>query len=261
MNMLIKQEGIILKTIDYGESNKIATVLTKDSGKLSVMAKGAKKPNSRYAAVMQPFVYGSFVYFKGSGLPTISQGEIILSFKQLHYDLFKAAHAAYITELIEKLTEERRPYVFLFDLLLLALKQIDTGQDPEIIARIVDLKMLTVAGAKPNLDGCASCKSVERDPIAFSIPFAGFLCSGCVHRDERAYPVTLSMVKLIRTLFYVDLTKLGSISIKRETKERLHQIISSYYQEYVGVTLKSQRFIDQLKKVDGNHFKLDEKKD
>ncbi len=62
------------------------------------------------------------------------------------------------------------------------------------------------------------------------------------------------MVKLIRTLYYVDLTKLGSISIKPETKERLHQIISSYYQEYVGVTLKSQRFIDQLKKSRWHSF-------
>ncbi|MFS0786287.1 DNA repair protein RecO [Shouchella sp. 1P09AA] len=255
--MLIKEEGIILKTIDYGESNKIATVLTKDHGKITLMAKGAKKPNSRYAAVMQPFVHGSFVYFKGNGLPTISQGEIIKSFKHVHFDLFKAAYAAYITELMDKLTEERKPYLFLFDWLYLSIEQIDKGQDPEIIARIIDLKMLSIAGAKPNIDGCASCRSVERDPVVFSLTFAGFLCRVCAPRDERAFPLTLSMVKLIRTLYYVDLNKVGAISIKRETKARLAQIISSYYQEYVGVTLKSQRFIDQLKKVDPDHFKVD----
>lgn len=72
--MLKKQDAIVLKSIDYGETNKIVTLFTKEDGKLAVLAKGAKKPNSRFAAVTQPFVYGSYLYFQGNGLPSLSQG-------------------------------------------------------------------------------------------------------------------------------------------------------------------------------------------
>lgn len=59
--MLTKCEGIVLRTNDYGETNKIVTLLTREHGKIGVMARGAKKPNSRLSAVSQPFLYGSFL--------------------------------------------------------------------------------------------------------------------------------------------------------------------------------------------------------
>ncbi|MDO7268515.1 DNA repair protein RecO [Shouchella clausii] len=249
--MLKKQDAIVLKSIDYGETNKIVTLFTKEDGKLAVLAKGAKKPNSRFAAVTQPFVYGSYLYFQGNGLPSLSQGEAVDSFKELQFDIVKSAYAAYITELVDKLTEERKPTFFLFDWLLLALRQINTGQDAEIIARIMDMKMLPLAGAKPELDCCACCRSETRDPVAFSVAYAGFLCSNCIHKDERAFPITLPFAKLFRVLYYVDLTKVGTISVKAETKRRLEWMIRTYYDEYVGVQLKARRFISQLDKIGG----------
>lgn len=53
--MLIKSEGIVLRTTDYGETNKIVTLLTREHGKIGVMARGAKKSNSRLSAISQPF--------------------------------------------------------------------------------------------------------------------------------------------------------------------------------------------------------------
>ncbi|MGN7284940.1 DNA repair protein RecO [Shouchella rhizosphaerae] len=249
--MLKKQDAIVLKSIDYGETNKIVTLFTKEDGKLAVLAKGAKKPNSRFAAVTQPFVYGSYLYFQGNGLPSLSQGEAVDSFKELQFDIVKSAYAAYITELVDKLTEERKTTFFLFDWLLLALRQINTGQDAEIIARIMDMKMLPLAGAKPELDCCACCRSETRDPVAFSVAYAGFLCRNCIHKDERAFPITLPFAKLFRVLYYVDLTKVGTISVKAETKRRLEWMIRTYYDEYVGVQLKARRFISQLDKMGG----------
>lgn len=60
--MMNKWEGIVLRTMPYGETNKIVTILTKEAGKLTAMARGAKKPASRLSSITQLFVYGSFYY-------------------------------------------------------------------------------------------------------------------------------------------------------------------------------------------------------
>ncbi len=65
--MLQKCEGIVLRTTDYGETNKIVTLYTREWGKIGVMARGAKKPKSRLSAITQPFTYGYFLMQKGNG--------------------------------------------------------------------------------------------------------------------------------------------------------------------------------------------------
>ncbi|WP_059102654.1 DNA repair protein RecO [Shouchella shacheensis] len=255
--MLKKVEAVVLKTIDYGETNKVITLYTKEAGKVAVIAKGAKKPSSRFSAITQPFVYGTFLYYQGQGLGSLSQGEAIASFKLLQSDVLVSAYASYIVELVEKLTEEKKVYMFLFDWLVLSLRQLNDGIDPEVLARIMDMKMLTIAGAKPELDCCASCKSTERDPVAFSISFAGFLCTRCRAEDERAYPVSLQLAKLLRLFYYVEIQRLGRISVKPETKNKVKTIIHHYYDDYVGVQLKTRRFLEQIEKLDANAFRLD----
>ncbi len=66
--MLMKKvEGIIIRTTDYGETNKVVTIFTKEFGKLGVMARGAKKPKSRLSSASQLFMYGVFVIQTSSG--------------------------------------------------------------------------------------------------------------------------------------------------------------------------------------------------
>ena len=79
--MLNKWEGIVLRTIPYGESNKIVTMFTREAGKVTAMARGAKKPRSKLAAVTQPFTHGTFLIRKGRGMGTLSQGEPIDSMR------------------------------------------------------------------------------------------------------------------------------------------------------------------------------------
>ncbi|SDC31506.1 DNA repair protein RecO [Shouchella lonarensis] len=255
--MLKKVDGIVLKSIDYGETDKIVTLYTTSYGKMAVLAKGAKKGTSRFSAVTQPFVYGSFLFFQGRGMPSLSQGDVLQSFKTIHMDMTKAAYAAYMVELVDKLTEARRIYLHVFDWLIVALKQLETGYDGEVIARIVDLKMLTVAGAKPVLDYCAVCRSDTHDPTVFSITQAGFLCVTCAYRDQHAYPISITFAQLLRTLYYVDLNKIGTISISASTKKRLRTMLHMYYDEYVGIHLKTRGFITQLERYDPRLFTLD----
>ncbi|WP_100406763.1 DNA repair protein RecO [Bacillus solitudinis] len=247
--MLQKVEGIVIRTTDYGESNKIVTIYSKELGKIGVMSRGSKKPKSRLTAVSQLFIHGMFLLQKSQGLGTLSQGEIIDSFREVRNDLFRASYATYVVELTDKLTDDRKPSSAIFNLLSQTLHLLNEGVEPEILLRIYEMKMLSVAGIQPQLDECVHCHLTDL-PVAFSIRHAGFLCKRCVHIDDNARRISPQTARLLRLFFYIDLNRLGQISLKEETRATLRAIINDYYDEYSGVTLKSRRFLEQLEKMD-----------
>jgi DNA repair protein RecO (recombination protein O) len=246
--MMQKVEAIVIRTNDYGESNKIVTLYTRENGKVGVMARGAKKPKSRLAAVSQLFIHGLYLFQRSNGLGTLSQAEMIHSFKEVRNDLFLASYATYMVELTDRLTDEKEQNEPLFNLLQQTLQYLDEGIDPDVLLRIFEMKMMAVAGISPELDQCASCGSTEL-PSGFSISEAGFLCRRCMHKDERAFPITPHTARLLRLFYYIDLNRLGQISLKDETKKEIKLIISTYYDEYSGVTLRSKRFLEQLERM------------
>ncbi|OIJ16703.1 DNA repair protein RecO [Anaerobacillus alkalilacustris] len=246
--MLQKVEGIVIRTTDYGEANKILTLYTRELGKIGVMARGAKRPKSRLSSISQLFTHGTYVFQKTTGLGVLNQGEIINSFRDLRADIFLTAYGAYIVELLDKLTEQNEINPYLYELLFQILKYIDEGYDYEILTRIFEMKMLKVAGVGIHIDGCAHCGTQEGE-FFFSIKEGGFICHRCLHIDEKALKITTSTAKLLRLFYYFDLHRLGSISVKPETKLQLKQILETYYDEYSGLHLKSRRFLNQLSKM------------
>lgn len=249
--MFGKVEGIVIRTTDYGETNKIITLFTRQSGKIGVMARGAKKSKSRLSSLGQLFIVGDFLVQSGSGLGTLHQGEIQYSMRSIREDIFKTGYAAYIVELTDKLTEEKKPNPYLYELLYQTLHYINEGIDYEVLTFIYELKMLQVAGIHPHLDGCVQCGNLE-GKFAFSIREGGFLCQRCAHLDPHLIILTAQATKLLRLLYYYDLKRLGNISLKPETKTLLRQVITNYYNQYSGLHLKSKRFLEQLDK-----FKLE----
>lgn len=246
--MLQKSEGIVIRTVDYGETNKIITLFTRDSGKIALFASGAKKTRSRLSAVTQLFTYGHFMCFMGKGLGSIRQGEVIDTFRDLRTDLYRTAYASYIAELLDKLTDEKAPIPSLFELLHQTFRYIDEEVDPEVMAFIFEAKMLSVAGIRPELNRCQNCKRTE-GLFVFSVREGGLLCAKCKTIDPYHFPLSETAVKLLRLFVQIDLNRLGKVSLKPETKRELETVLSAYFEEYSGVKLKSKRFLDQLKRM------------
>lgn len=246
--MLQKYEGIVIRTNDYGESNKIVVIYSREAGKIGGMARGAKKPSSRLSSVSQLFTYGYFLMQTGRGLGTLQQGEMISSLRAIREDLFKTAYASYIVDLLDKATGEKEPNPFLFELLSQSLQYINEEYDPDIITNIFEMKMLGVLGLYPVMDQCAVCGSKEAH-FGFSIRENGLICHQCFDRDPYFLPLSQNAIKLLRLFYFFDLQRLGNISVKQETKKELRDAISLYYEEYSGLYLKSKRFLDQLDKL------------
>lgn len=92
--MLNKVNGVVIRTVDYGEGNKILRLYTEEKGKLSLMARGAKKVKSRHAAVSQLFTLAQYTFFSSGSMGTLNHGEIIRPRSLIREDLVKTAFAA-----------------------------------------------------------------------------------------------------------------------------------------------------------------------
>lgn len=179
---------------------------------------------------------------------TLRQGETIDTFRDLRGDIYRMAYAAYIAELLDRLTDQGVPNPFLFEWLYQSLSYIDEHVDPEVISFIFSTKMLDVAGIRPQLTRCTSCGS-EQGPFVFSVREGGLLCPQCASIDARHLNLSQASIKLLRLFMGMDIKRLGKVSLKTETKREIKKTLDAYYEEYSGLKLKSTRFLDQLARM------------
>lgn len=246
--MQVKTEAIVIRTTNYAESDKILTLYSREQGKIGVMAKGVRKPKSRLAAVSQLFTYGHYIYYARSKTPLLNQGEVLNSFRHIKEDLYKTSYAAYVVELMDKLMVDGEKNPFLFQLLYHTLTYMQEDKDPEILTRIFEVKMLQAAGLRPQLDVCSRCER-DQGPMLFSVRAGGLLCEQCRHSDPYAIVLSGGAAKLLRLFQHLDVTRLGEITVKRETKQQLNRVLRAFIDEYTGVRLKSRAFLEQMESM------------
>jgi DNA repair protein RecO (recombination protein O) len=245
--MLYRVEGIVIRSTDYGEGNKIVTLLTSTQGKQGVVIRGARKPKSRYGALAQLFTYGEYSFYKSGSLGTLNSGEVIEPFRRLREGLEGPAYASYAAELTDRAVGEEEAGAFLFQQLKACLHALAEGKDPGVVMRVYEMIIVGRAGYLPVLDGCVSCGSTE-GPFVFSPAAGGALCPLCRHRDPAALELDEGVWKLLRLFTRLDLSRLGNIALKESSKRQLQLAMRRWIDYYMGLNLKSRHFLDQLER-------------
>ncbi|GEL78309.1 DNA repair protein RecO [Tenuibacillus multivorans] len=247
--MIEKVQGIVLRTRDYGETNKIITLYTKEYGLISAVARGAKKTKSRMAAITQPFIYGLFLTQIGKGLGTIHQGDILNSMRGIREDIIKTAYASYMCELVAKMVNEKEPNSALFDELNISLERMLDDEPPEAISIMFELKMYHIGGFAPVVHNCVNGHD-DRPITAFSVVDGGVVCDMCQSSSEYTIPLPAHAYKVLRQMSLTSIKRIRNISIKHDTLKLLRHILDQYYERYGGMTIKSKRFLDQMHLLD-----------
>jgi DNA repair protein RecO (recombination protein O) len=247
--VLYKLEGIVIRSMDYGENNKIIAIYTRHNGKMSVMVRGAKKMNSQFSSVTQLFTHGEFVVFKTGSMGTLNQGETIESHRKLRENLHMSAYSAYVVELIDRIVPEFDKNEIMFEQLKASLDAIGADKDAAIVLHIMEMKMLAIAGYMPQLDACVSCGAHEGE-MAMSITQGGILCTNCNYSDTQLIRITASTLKMLRLFQWMDLRRLGAIEVKEETKRQLKLTMRALMDHYIDIRLKSRGFLDQMDKYE-----------
>ncbi|MCC3372807.1 DNA repair protein RecO [Cohnella sp. REN36] len=242
--MLYRMEGIVIRSTDYGEGNKIITVFTPTHGKQGLVVRGARKPKSRYASLAQLFTLGDFSFYKTGQLGTLNSGEIIEPFRELRENLDAAAYAAYLVELCDRAVQDEDASAFLYAQLKAALAAIAEGKDPPILARLFEMKIARAAGYAPVLDECVNCGRID-GPFRFSPAAGGALCRQCASRDPSALELEEPVWKLLRVFSAMDIRRLGQITVKESSAGQLKLAMRRWFDHHLALHLKSRHFLDQ----------------
>lgn len=240
--MYKKIEGIVVSEYSYEDNSKIINIFTKD-GIIGVFAKGAKKIRSPFFGTTNKFTYGVFnISYKENGLSKLTDVEILNNFTNIKKDISKVGYATYITELsLQVYKHENKSNIY--DLYLASLNKINEGYDSRIISNILKLKLLDYLGIKPIIDRCTECGSTS-NIITVSSYLGGFVCKDCLKNEKI---VSNKTIKLIRMLYYVDISKITKLDISKEIIKEIDDFTSDYYDRYSGIYLKSKILLDCIK--------------
>lgn len=238
-------EGIIISTTDYSETSKIVNVLTYEYGIIGILAKGSKTIKSPFRSSCEKLNYGKFIiYYKKDKLSTLKEVNIINYFKNIHKDIFKISYASYLLELAKQVNKQNDSKDIL-QLLINALNKIEEGFDSLVITNILELKYLKYLGVLPIIDECCICGN-KNNIVTLSSYKGGYICSNCYKNEKK---VDSKTIKLIRMLYYVDISKISKVTISPKCKKEINEFLDDYYSRYTGLYLKSKNFVKDLQKL------------
>ena len=227
----VKMSGIIISESNLGDYDKMLTMLTPGLGKISCVAKGARRQRSALLAGTQFLCFGEYLMYKGANTYNINSCETIEVFYNLRTDLDKLNNAVYITKIIQDVTEENQNCYKILQLFLNTLYTLsETDKDPELIISIFKLKLLCFLGFTPRITECTNCKQKENLQY-FSLKDNGFKCSVCAKQDTSCLTMTESTANAIRYIVMSPAKKLYSFNLKDESLNELKLITKLYFEE------------------------------
>ena len=185
----VKTEGIVLRSLRYGEADRILHLYTPMRGKVGAIAKGVRRTKSRFGGRLEPFFHLNLILHEGrSDLLTVTSAETVAPHARLRVDGPALDAAARACDAVSRLFDTQEPNPAVFHLLANELGLIDA--DPAAHATHANqlafrLKLLLAAGLAPQLAACTACG--ERDHlVAFSGAAGGVVCAGC---EAGAFPI------------------------------------------------------------------------
>jgi DNA repair protein RecO (recombination protein O) len=178
-----KSKGIVLRSIRYGEADRILDLYTRDLGLVSAIAKGIRRTKSRFGGRLEPLSCVEFLAYKGKTLDTITQVEILRSFRGVREDIARFECAGRMVGVVRALSGGDEADRRVFNLLYHALDALESREeDMKSVEAAFTLKLSIVAGYTPRLDACVSCDEDPDQaggPPYFAPPLGGVLCAGC----------------------------------------------------------------------------------
>jgi len=247
--MLYKTEGIILKSYEYQDADKIVSIYSEKQGKIKAIAKGVRKTKSKFGSSMEVLTCAEFLFYRGRNLDIVSQSKIIDSFFGTCADLKKYALAINCAEVINKLIEDKEINLNLYTLFKEFLRYIKEAKDPVLLALSFKWKVLGIIGYKPALYRCYKCqkKTENEQYMFFKIPDGGITCDECARLYSGDYiKITRYFVKLLKKIFIASLLSISKATIpeiRRQELERLTNIYLTYYSDSI---FKTERFLREI---------------
>lgn len=193
---IFSSQAILLRRVEYGDYDYILTFMTPAHGKISALAKNARKSVKRFSGVLELFYSLNIVIRQGRKISFLEEASIEDPFQGFRKDIIKTAYASFWSEVIVQWLEEDVVQEKVYTILEQALTELDAGKRrPEEISILFQMKFLEIVGFAPVLKKCGDCETDIEDigsgRLMFDIQNGWLLCENCWRLLEKTRPVKL----------------------------------------------------------------------
>lgn len=251
MGQNIVVTGMVLNVMPIGEYDKRITLLTKERGKITAFARGARRPNSQLLAATNPFSFGEFELFEGRSAYTVAKAAIQNYFRELAADVSVTYYGFYFLEFADYYCQENNDEREMLKLLYQSLRAlISPAYDNRLVRVIFELKAMAINGEAPNVFSCLKCGKKE-ELVWFSARKGGALCEECCREVPDAVCLDGSTMYTMQYIISARIEKLYSFTVSDKVLAELQRTMQEYLRLYVGHGFKSLKILDDMEKLSG----------
>lgn len=236
--------GLVLRETVTRDADKILTVLTPDRGRLSVIARGARRKGSRVAAACQLLAYSEMTLYEKGRWTMLDAADTIELFDGLRQDLTALSLAAYFAELTEAVSDGSGDVLPLLLNALYALSALK--KPPQLVKPAFQFRLMALAGYEPMADGCALCGAPEPENPMLDVVHGVVHCGKCREKGGLSLPLTASGLAALRYVLYGDPRRLYSFSLPPEGLRALNHAADAYVSAQLE---RSFRTLDYYKTI------------
>lgn len=249
----------MLRRTDFGDYDLIITFFTLNKGKISVIAKSAKKSVRRFSGILELFSVLDIVCSTGRrpGLSVLQEAALKHPFAGIRKDVIKTAYASYWAELINEWMEMGEKQIQLYHLFQHVLCELDLGQIPDKALSIqFQIRFIAMSGLCPDLSICSICKTrlekIKKNEVVFDLQKGGLVCEKCAIGSSRQISLSKGTIKQLLWIKSGNLDKVSRIRFSsRALKEGL-KFMEMFVPYHLGKEPRSLAFLRQIRQGIGN---------
>jgi DNA repair protein RecO (recombination protein O) len=249
----IRTEALILRSVDFGESDRILHLLVPEIGRLPVIAKGARRSVRRFSGTLDLFNHVKIQVDirRPNSLARLDQASLIDPFIAMRSESARFALGCYLLELFDRLTPERgvrTDMQRLFSFALGALRMVAERAPDLRLRTLIELRALDALGLRPEFSRCVRCGSAPagRSPIGFHVAEGGVVCDPCcaqIDGIQRVHPGTL---RALEQGLRLDFDRLDRLAMSGPSLVEAHQLLARFQRFHLGVELRSGPYLDRV---------------
>ncbi len=244
-----KSQGLVLRQYTLGEADRIFSILTPDMGKVRVVAKSVRRPQSKLRGHLDLTNVVDFSASYGRNLDVVTEAQARDNHPRIRSDLSLLSQAVYVCELTDSFAEERSPSRDLYLLTTVTLDLFPDAEDVWLVCRWFEARLLEVTGFRPELESCVECGAMlEPADHTLDLAAGGVLCPEC-----RAFgPGSKTRVTegAMRVLRHIQRSRrfldVGTPNIGKRLKKEVEGIHTRYIRSILERSLKSEEFVRRV---------------
>jgi len=252
----IATPAIVIRRLDYGDYDRIVTLLTCKNGRQTVIAKSARRSKKRFGGILELFyIVEAVVKTGGRGLPMLMEASLIRSMFNIAADIRKTAYASYWAELVYMGSEEQVPQEALYQLLAYCLTALDTGDvSAERLSILFQMRYLDLAGLCPNLERCSGCAADACSGRGFTVNVdlkkGGIVCEKCASYSADAGTPGLAKgtLKQLQWLTRADVRTALRVRFTAGAIRECLSFLEAFVCYHMGKDPRSLQFLRQIRR-------------